>query len=103
MQLKGRHMIAGENSATIMSNLVTQTFYFDRYIDFNEIMRQIERIDIEDLNAIGSEVFKNGLAQAAVSIIGPENSERCRQSCLEQTLNKVQKQFYKSAGGTKWV
>ncbi|MGE4559457.1 MAG: M16 family metallopeptidase [Desulfobulbus sp.] len=89
MQLKGRHLIAQENSHTCMSSLATQMFYFGHVIESEEICSQIEDVDIERINAIASNILFEGLKTPSVTIVGPS----CESVCNTHSLEKILKEF----------
>ena len=72
MQIRGQHLIGGEDSNTRMSRLATQELYFGRHIPADEVLRQIEAVDMEAL-AQTSDMLLNGLSQATAAVVGPES------------------------------
>ncbi|MDD2463496.1 MAG: pitrilysin family protein [Desulfobulbus sp.] len=91
MQLKGRHLISQENSHTCMSSLATQTFYFGKFIESEQICSQIEGVDIKQINAIASNFLLKGLENPAVTIVGPS----CESVCNTDSLDKILKELNK--------
>ena len=89
MQLKGRHIIAQENSHTCMSSLATQAFYFNRFIDSDEICSQIQGVDLGRMNDITTKVLSDGLMDSAISLVGPS----CEPVCNTATLEKMLREF----------
>ncbi len=86
-QLKGQHLIASENTQSGMSSLVTQTFYFDRVLDSEEILEQIEAVTLDSLNRCAQYVFDQGVANAAISIVGPGSVDVCNETYLQEILS----------------
>jgi predicted Zn-dependent peptidase len=89
MQLKGQHIIAQENSHTCMSSLATQAFYFNRFIDSDEICSQIQGVDLDVMNGITTRVLGDGLMNSAISLVGPS----CEPVCNTATLEKMLREF----------
>lgn len=90
MQLKGQHIIAQENSHTCMSSLATQAFYFNRFIDSEEILAQIQQVDLEQINAITARVLSGGLKDSAIALVGPCCEPICNITALEELLQEFQ-------------
>lgn len=90
MQLKGQHIIAQENSHTCMSSLATQAFYFNRFIDSEEILAQIQQVDLEQMNAITARVLSGGLKDSAIALAGPCCEPVCSIMALEELLQEFQ-------------
>jgi len=90
MQLKGRHIIAQENSHTCMSSLATQAFYFNRFIDSEEILFQIQQVDLEGMNHITANILSDGLTDAAITLVGPSCEPVCNTTALEKLLREFQ-------------
>ena len=70
-QLKGSLMLSLESSAARMSNLARQEMYFDRFISLDEIIRCVEAVTIEDLQAMANEFFVP--ESVAVTVLGNLN------------------------------
>jgi predicted Zn-dependent peptidase len=90
MQLKGQHIIAQENSHTCMSSLATQAFYFNRFIDSEEILTQIEKVDLALMNNLSTHVLTGGLTDSALSLVGPSCDPVCNTTALEKMLREFQ-------------
>lgn len=90
MQLKGQHIIAQENSHTCMSSLATQAFYFNRFIDSEEILSQIQQVDLERMNIITANVLSDGLMDSAIALVGPSCESVCNTTALEKMLREFQ-------------
>ena len=88
MQLKGRHIIAQENSHTCMSSLATQAFYFNRFIDSEEILGQILDVNLESINKIAENVLSRGLTDSAIALVGPSCEQVCNTVALENMLQE---------------
>jgi predicted Zn-dependent peptidase len=88
MQLKGRHLISQENSHTCMSSLATQTFYFGKYIESEEICSKIEEVDIDKINFISKKILQEGVNNPAISIVGPQCDPVCNTHSLENILKE---------------
>ena len=70
-QLKGSLMLSLESSASRMSNLARQEMYFDRFISLDEIIRCVEAVTVEDLQAMANEFFVP--EAVAVTVLGNLN------------------------------
>jgi len=90
MQLQGQHIIAQENSHTCMSNLATQAFYFNRFIDSSEILDQILQVDLEGINAFAVRMLAEGLRHPAIALVGPSCEQVCNMEALETMLQYFQ-------------
>ncbi|WP_028581987.1 M16 family metallopeptidase [Desulfogranum japonicum] len=88
MQLKGQQLLASESSQSCMSSLLTQVFYFGRYIPPDEIVEQIDAITVEDLNKVAQEVVKQGMALAAMSFAGAGESEGHNEQILQKIYHR---------------
>jgi predicted Zn-dependent peptidase len=67
-QLKGSLMLSLESTTARMSNLARQEMYFDRFFGLDEIIRRIEAVTAEDLQALANESFQTD--SIAVTILG---------------------------------
>src|SRR5512133_3976116 len=67
-QLKGSLMLSLESSTSRMSNLARQEMYFDRFISLDEIIRCVEAVTAEDLQAMANEFFVP--EYVAVTVLG---------------------------------
>ncbi len=103
MQLKGRHLIAQENSHTCMSNLATQAFYFNRFIDSAEICHQIEDVDLATMNALAGKVLGQGLHNPALAIVGPSCESVCNTHSLEKLLGECIQDGKHQKGGSDYA
>ncbi len=90
MQLKGQHIISQENSHTCMSSLATQFLYFNRFIDSEEILTQIQQVDLERMKSITAAVLSNGMKDSAIALVGPSCEAVCNVAALEELLQEFQ-------------
>ncbi|ADW18479.1 peptidase M16 domain protein [Desulfobulbus propionicus DSM 2032] len=88
MQLNGQHIISQENSHTCMGSLATQAFYFDRFIDSEEICSQINEVNIDIINTITTSALCYGLQNLAISLIGPSCEPVCNTTILENMIRE---------------
>jgi predicted Zn-dependent peptidase len=86
MQIRGQHLIAAEDAHTRMSRLITQEFYFGRYIPSDEILAQIEAVDGQMLQSLADEALVDALRQVTIAIVGPEAPQHYSVSSLEALL-----------------
>ena len=70
-QLKGSLMLSLESSTARMSNLARQEMYFDRFISMDELLKKIEGVTAEELQALANEFFHT--ESIAVTILGNLN------------------------------
>ena len=67
-QLKGSLMLSLESTTARMSNLARQEMYFDHFVGLDEIIRRIEEVKAEDLQAYANESFQTD--SIAVTVLG---------------------------------
>ena len=70
-QLKGSLMLSLESSTARMSNLARQEMYFDRFISMDELLKKIESVTAEELQALANEFFQT--ESIAVTVLGNLN------------------------------
>lgn len=73
MQLRAQHMIGLENSHSCMSSLITQALYFNTHIPSGEIVAELESIDLDRMGPRATQILRQGLAESALSVVGPFN------------------------------
>jgi predicted Zn-dependent peptidase len=86
MQIRGQHLIAGESTHTLMSRLITQTFYFDRPLDAATILTGIETVDRAALRRMARTTLIDALQRVTVAIVGPKAPQHYRQETVEDLL-----------------
>lgn len=79
MQLRGQHLLGGQDSSTLFSRLVTQEHYFGKPIASEAIGQAIETVDVAALAAL-AEPLGDAVRDAALVVVGPE----CRHLTREQ-------------------
>ena len=89
-QLKGKHLIASENSHTRMGALSTQDHYFGQHIRSDEMVAAFDNIRIEELYRLADEELKDAFANPAVALVGPEAPEHYDQTSIEKTVKAFQ-------------
>ena len=67
-QLKGSLMLSLESSMSRMSNLARQEMYFDRFFGLDELIERIEKVTVEDLQALAEDFFRT--ESIAVTVLG---------------------------------
>jgi len=67
-QLKGSLMLSLESSMSRMSNLARQEMYFDRFFGLDELIERIEKVTLEDLQALAESFFQT--QSIAVTVLG---------------------------------
>ncbi len=85
-QMRGQHLISGENTHTVMSRLATQEFYFGHTISSDEILAAIEAVSLESLQQISLEDFLEPLRQATLAVVGPEMPQAYNLALLQEML-----------------
>jgi predicted Zn-dependent peptidase len=86
MQLRGQHLISGENTNTQMSRIATQEFYFGNHIPDREILAQIESINIQALQRFAGDALKGSLNQATLAVVGPKAPDHYSASQVTELL-----------------
>jgi predicted Zn-dependent peptidase len=84
MQIRGQHLISGENTNTQMSRVATQELYFGEHIPDEEILAQIESINIQSLQRFAGDALRDSLSQATVAVVGPEAPDRFNTSQITE-------------------
>ena len=79
--LKGSLMLGLESTGSRMSNLARQQMYFSRFASLDEILRQIERVTVEDVQQVSREIFQ--AEKIALTVLGPSNGGRMTRRSLE--------------------
>jgi predicted Zn-dependent peptidase len=67
--LKGSLMLGLENTASRMSHLARQEIYFDRQFSLDETLDGIERVTVEELTRVATDLFSDG--GLAATALGP--------------------------------
>ncbi len=70
-QLKGSLMLSLESSTARMSNLARQEMYFDHFVTMDELLKKIEGVTAEELQALATEFFHTD--SIAVTVLGNLN------------------------------
>ena len=83
MQIRGQHLLSGENSNTRMSRLASQGLYFNGHISDEEILSHIESMDIRMLQRLAGETLADSLRQASLAVVGPEAPGHYNKSQIE--------------------
>ena len=65
--LKGSLMLSLENTASRMSHLARQEIYFDRHFGLDETLAGVQRVTVDDVRRVASDLFSNGSLAATVS------------------------------------
>ena len=69
--LKGSLMLSLESTASRMSNLARQEIYFDRQFSLDETVEGVERVTVDDVQRVATDVFRTG--QLAATVLGNVN------------------------------
>ena len=86
MQIRGQHLIAGEDSSTRMSRLVTQELYFGKHLPATDIMAKIEAVDSDALAHVSADLLSS-MGQATVAVVGPQAAESYDQVAIEELMS----------------
>jgi len=87
MQIRGQHLISGENTNTQMSRVATQELYFGGHIPDEEILAQIESINIQTLQRFAGDALRDSLSQATVAVVGPEAADHYNTSQIAELFS----------------
>jgi len=71
MQMKGESQLAVDVIPNRVARLATQCFYFGGRIGDDDMMRQIDELEIAQLNDVALSVLLEGLTKLTISIAGP--------------------------------
>jgi predicted Zn-dependent peptidase len=63
-----------------MMRLAKNEYVFGRYVDFEEMVAQLEKVTIEDVIAVAKETFRD--QAVSLVVLGPTNEEDLDLSCL---------------------
>jgi predicted Zn-dependent peptidase len=64
--LKGSLMLSLENTASRMSHLARQEIYFERHFGLDDTLQGIERVSIDDVQRVATDLFRPGAMSATV-------------------------------------
>ncbi len=90
MQLRGQHLISGENTNTRMNRLASQELYFGRYIPDENILAQIDEINIQKLHFLADDVLQDAADRTAVAVVGPEAPDHYQLSSIQRLFDDHQ-------------
>ncbi len=85
-QIRGQHLIAGENTHTRMSRLTTQELYFGRYLATEEVLSSVEAVDNTVLQRIAHEALLDALSRVTIAVVGPESPEHYGLASIHEML-----------------
>jgi predicted Zn-dependent peptidase len=86
MQIRGQHLISGENTNTRMNRLAAQELYFSRQIPDEEILAAIETISIHKLQSFAENALGEALSQTAIAVVGPQAPDRLKSLTIDKLL-----------------
>lgn len=72
MSMRGRHLLADEDPETRMTRLCTQEFYFGRHLPSDEVLRGIDQVTMETLEAYCAGPLPQAMNNIAVAVVGPD-------------------------------
>jgi len=79
--LKGSLMLSLENTASRMSHLARQEIYFDRQFGLDETLQGIERVTVDEVRRVATDLFRIG--SLAATVLGNVNGLQIPRSRLE--------------------
>jgi predicted Zn-dependent peptidase len=88
--LRRQHLLSGELTATRLSRLATQEFYFGQTLTSEEILRSIEAVDQKALDHLLGAWLPDALKQATLAVVGPRAPENYEVGVLEELLADCQ-------------
>ncbi len=89
MQIRGHHMISGEDTNTRMSRLATQELYFGEYLGSDNVLANIENIDIQMIEKLSRETLAENIRKPAIAVVGPEISKFYDAIKINELLGKL--------------
>ena len=75
--LKGSLMLSLENTASRMSHLARQEIYFDRHFGLDETLAGVERVTVDDVQRVASDLFAD--SSLAATVLGPTPADVTRE------------------------
>lgn len=67
-QLKGKLLLAQESMSSRMSRLAKSELYFDRYITLDELVREIDGVQADDVRQFANDFFKEEMFSEALLV-----------------------------------
>lgn len=86
MQIRGQHLISGENTNIRMNRLAAQEFYFGRHISDQEILTEIDAIHVQKLQSLADEILRDALSHATIAVVGPEAHNHYEISSIKRLI-----------------
>jgi predicted Zn-dependent peptidase len=78
--LIGGILLGSESPDSRMMRLAKNEYVFGRYVDFDEMVAQLEKVTVEDVIAIAKETFQD--KAVSLVVLGPVNEEDLDLGCL---------------------
>ena len=78
--LIGGILLGAESPDSRMMRLAKNEYVFGRYVDFDEMVAQLEKVTVEDVIAIAKETFQD--QAVSLVVLGPVNEEDLDLGCL---------------------
>ncbi|MDM8523356.1 pitrilysin family protein [Desulfococcaceae bacterium HSG8] len=91
MNIRGQHIISGENMGTRMSRLATQELYFGRHILTEDVLSHIETVDAGVFRRMADESLTDALRKITIAVVGPEMPEHYSISSVQDLLDSFNK------------
>jgi len=91
MQLRGQHLLGGQDASTLFSRLVTQELYFGRAIPSETLQQEIESVDVDSLAGLAGRL-NEALRSPALVVVAPESPHITREK-LQDLLTPASQPF----------
>ncbi|MCE9563680.1 MAG: insulinase family protein [Planctomycetes bacterium] len=91
MQLRGQHLLGGQDASTLFSRLVTQELYFGHAIPTETLQREIESVDVDSLAGLAGRL-NQALRFPALVVVAPETPHITRET-LQDLLIPASQSF----------
>ncbi|UCF73952.1 MAG: insulinase family protein [Deltaproteobacteria bacterium] len=72
--LIGGILLAAENMGTLMMRLARNEFIFERYISYEELIAEIEKVSLDEVIEVAQEIFS--AATVSLTVLGPVDRDK---------------------------
>ncbi len=91
MQLRGQHLLGGQDASTLFSRLVTQELYFGHAIPTEILQQEIESVDVDSLGGLAGRLTE-AVRSPALVVVAPETPHICQEK-LQELLRPASQPF----------
>lgn len=77
-QLRGQHLLGGQDAGTLFSRLATQELYLGRPVPTDAVADALDRVTEDDLADLAAGPLAEALAAPALAVVGPSDPDRTR-------------------------